>query len=261
MAFVKLDSQILESSIWLDKPARDVFITALLMAVPRAFEDDEPAIDVMSLEPSGFVVPRGEYGFVAASGAGIVQRALVGRKEGMDALVRLCSPESDSRSREFDGRRMARVNHGYVILNFRRFRDMDHTAAARQARYRLKKAAGTSPETSRNVTSRRNVTQGRGQRAEGIEDKKKTGASGGANGHTAVAVFCEAFKLAHGVNPSTPARDRAVKGMKALITEHGEAVYGAAVTAYFASKDKYVLQHTHDPKYFVDHFDDFSLTA
>ena len=155
---------------------------------------------------------------------------------------------------------MARVNHGYVILNFRRFHDKDHTAAARQARYRLKKTEELRHVTSRNAVTGRNVTQGRGKRVEGREDKKE-GATGGANGHTAVAVFCDTFKAAHGVNPSSPAIGRASKGMKSLIAEHGEAVYGAAVAAYFASKDKYVLKHTHDPKYFVDHFDDFSLTA
>ena len=254
MPFVKLDSQILESSLWFDKPARDVFITALLMAVPRALEEPEPAIEVSTLEETGFVVPRGEYGFVAASGTALVQRSGVPIQEGLDALRRLCLPEGDSRSREFDGRRMARINYGYVILNFRRFRDKDHTAAARQARYRLRKAE----KTSRNVTLRRNVTQDRGQRTE--DKKKREDAPAGANGHTAVALFCEAFKGVYGANPSGPAIARASKDMKDLLAEHGPDVYAAAIRAYIDSRDPFVKKRRHDPKYFTLNFDQFSLT-
>ena len=74
MAFVKLDCGILDSTIWLDRAARELFITALLMAEP--FELREPAkqIKVRSLDETGFVVPVGWYGFVAAAGSGIIHR-------------------------------------------------------------------------------------------------------------------------------------------------------------------------------------------
>ena len=50
--------------------------------------------------------------------------------------------------------------------------------------------------------------------------------------------------------------------MKSLIAEHGPDVYRAAVSAYFGSKDKFIVQNQkHDPKYFTLHFDNFSLTA
>ena len=34
MSFVKLDTGILNSTLWMDRAAREVFITALLMAEP-----------------------------------------------------------------------------------------------------------------------------------------------------------------------------------------------------------------------------------
>ena len=55
------------------------------------------------------------------------------------ALKRLGSPEPESRSQEFDGRRLVRVNGGYIALNFTKYREKDHTATERSQRYRDKK--------------------------------------------------------------------------------------------------------------------------
>lgn len=137
MAFVKLDCGILDSTLWVDRLAREIFITALLMAKPRAIEDPMPQIAVRTLDETGWVVPPGAYGFVEAAGIGIVTRAgLSDHEAGLEALERLCAPELDSRSRAFEGRRLARVEGGYVILNYDRYRQKDQTNAERQARYR-----------------------------------------------------------------------------------------------------------------------------
>ena len=37
MAFVKLDTGILKSTLWMEMAQRNVFLTALLMAEPREF--------------------------------------------------------------------------------------------------------------------------------------------------------------------------------------------------------------------------------
>jgi hypothetical protein len=147
MPFVKLDCAILDSTIWFDKHARDVFLTALLMAEPGELLADEPQIAVQSLQETGWRVPPGWYGIVAAAGPGIVQRAGVEQFTGMAALERLGSPEPGSRTRTFDGRRLVRVNGGYVVLNFMAYRDRDYTSAARSKRYRDRKKVGASPVT------------------------------------------------------------------------------------------------------------------
>jgi len=143
MPFVKLDCAILNSTIWFDRDAREVFITALLMAQPHELMKPEPQLRVRDLGETGYRVPAGWYGFVPASGPGIVHWSGVDREAGTSALERLCSPEAGSRSQEFDGRRLARINHGYLVLNYIRFRERDYTAAERSRRYRdrLKKAA------------------------------------------------------------------------------------------------------------------------
>jgi len=139
MAFVKLDCGMLDSTIWLDREARELFITALLMAVPFELKEPAPQIRVQSLEETGFIVPPGWYGRVEAAGSGIIHRAGMELQAGMAALVRLGEPEVDSRTPDFEGRRLVRVAGGYLALNFARYREKDHTAAERSKRYRQRK--------------------------------------------------------------------------------------------------------------------------
>lgn len=174
MAFVKLDCAILHSSIWPDKEARDIFITALLMASPYELKEPAPQISAISLDETGWVIPAGWYGFVPAAGVGIIHTAGVVRDAGLAAMVRLSSPEHESRSPAHEGRRMARISGGYLILNYFAYRDRDHTAADRMRRLRerdkiAKSVRRNGDETiDKTVTELRNVTQAedRGQRTD-----------------------------------------------------------------------------------------------
>jgi hypothetical protein len=177
MAFVKLDAGILNSTIWVLRPDLELFITALLMATPVQLEQPTPTLKIRVLEADSFVIPPGWYGFVEAAGPGIINRAHVALETGLQALERLASPEPESRSQEFEGRRMVRINGGYIVLNFMRYRDKDHTAAERQRRLRARrKGTQETPLPSRdsNAVTRditppsRDVTQSedRGQRTD-----------------------------------------------------------------------------------------------
>lgn len=164
MPFVKLDCKMLDSTTWLDREAREVFITALLMARPHELETPAAQIKIHSLRPTGWKVPPGWYGFVAAAGIGIVARAGIEMAAGLRALERLGAPEPDSRSRDFDGRRLVRIDGGFIILNFMKHWDRDETGAERQRRYRQRQAAlqqqkaEAARHTVTNVTSRNEVT-------------------------------------------------------------------------------------------------------
>lgn len=139
MAFIKLDRGILDSGFWADREARELFITALMMATPRVVREPTPQLDVFSFDKTGFVVPPGWYGFVTASGSGIARRACVDTDYGMWALDRLGKPDIESRD-PFDGRRLVRVDGGYLVLNYEKYRPRDHTAAERTRRYRERKS-------------------------------------------------------------------------------------------------------------------------
>lgn len=160
MGFVKLDCAILDSTVYIDRDVRDVFITALLMAVPRDFDEDITGLNISDLAPSGFVIPRGFYGMVEASGPGIIRRAGLDQAAGMKALEALCNPETESRSRDFDGRRMVRIDGGYLILNYGKYRERDYGAAERMRALRARRKSNgvtpngydVTPNTSRTVT-------------------------------------------------------------------------------------------------------------
>jgi hypothetical protein len=148
MAFAKIDTKILSSSIWVDRGIRDVFLTALLMALPYEVTEPLPQIEINSLELTGFVVPPGWYGFVAAAGSGLIRMALLEPEEGEVSLRALGEPDLESRSQEFDGRRMVRVNGGFIILNFMKYRDRDTTNIDRQRRFRIREKERASSRPS-----------------------------------------------------------------------------------------------------------------
>lgn len=142
MPFVKLDCGILNSTLWFERTARDLFITALLMAEPFDTPDPLPQIAANSLEFTGWSVPPGWYGFIHAANVGIIHRAkLEVTEETRAALASLGEPEVGSRSQEFDGRRLVRVDGGFIVLNFIKYRDKDATTADRSKRWRERQKA------------------------------------------------------------------------------------------------------------------------
>jgi hypothetical protein len=155
MAFVKLDTAILRSTLWFERLQRELFITALLMAEPFEAREKMPQIEIRSLKETGWQVPRGWYGFVSAAGVGIIRMAAIDEADteaALDALEKLGSPEGTSRSMDFDGRRMVRVDGGFVVLNYMKYRDKDHSAAERQRRYRLRqKRAVNKGKTAKDI--------------------------------------------------------------------------------------------------------------
>jgi hypothetical protein len=125
--FVKLDTGILNSSLWIERDLRSLFVTALVMAEPFEVTESMPQLNVRSLESTGWTVPAGWYGFVEASGTGIVRRdGMTDIDAGLTVLETLCSPDPDSRSQDFEGRRLARVDGGYIVLNYFKFRERDY---------------------------------------------------------------------------------------------------------------------------------------
>lgn len=141
MAFVKLDCGIVNSTIWSDHDARLIFLTALLLAEPREYTEPVEQLRVRDVGATGWSAPPGWYGFVPAATTGLVNRAGgIELSEALDALERLGEPDVHSRSPEYEGRRMIRISGGFLILNFQKYRDRDHTAAERMKRYRERNA-------------------------------------------------------------------------------------------------------------------------
>lgn len=98
MAFVKLDCGILDSTLWVESlETRITFITMLAMAKPD--------------------------GIVEATAPGIARRANIPLEAVRSAIGKLEQPEEDSRSLQDEGRRIRRVDGGYLIVNYLSYRE------------------------------------------------------------------------------------------------------------------------------------------
>ena len=125
--YTKLFSSILASTIWEeDKDTRIVWITLLAMANRR--------------------------GIAEGSVPGLATFARLSLDETRNALIKLSSPDPDSRSREEDGRRILVVEGGWFIVNHKKYREKLNEderreyQAAWQAQHRAKQTgANTVP--------------------------------------------------------------------------------------------------------------------
>lgn len=123
--FVKVYETILESTLWWgeDAPTRLVWITLLVSADWN--------------------------GLYRGTLPGLAGRARVSLEECARALTRLEEPDAHSRSPEFEGRRVERVQgEGWRLLNYEKYRDKRSDKqvadATRQARHRAAKPRDTS---------------------------------------------------------------------------------------------------------------------
>jgi len=97
MGFSKLDSGIVNSSIWSEPLAtRIVWITILAM--------------------------KDEHGFVATSIPGLQRTANVSKDEFETAIITLESPDKYSRTESDEGRRIEKVEGGWMVLNNEKYR-------------------------------------------------------------------------------------------------------------------------------------------
>lgn len=97
--YVKIYGSILGSSVWSETPTtRIVWITLLAMA--------------------------DQFGHVEASVSGLARFANVSTQECRKALAALSAPDPDSKSPEFEGRRVEKWERGWTILNYLTYREM-----------------------------------------------------------------------------------------------------------------------------------------
>ncbi len=117
--------QLLDSSVWLasSKETRLVWVTLLLM------KDAE--------------------GVVRASVPGIAHRAVVSLEECRRALKQLSEADPDTLTQEHQGRRIKRVENGWLILNHEKYRTSENMRdkwRRQKAAQRARKGVGVSPK-------------------------------------------------------------------------------------------------------------------
>jgi hypothetical protein len=166
--WVKLDKGILHSTVWREPDhVRLVWLAMLIMA-----ESD---------------------GVVTASLPGLADSARVPIDKCKDALDRLSAPDEYSRTPDNEGRRIKRVDDGWLLLNYDAYRKTDRTATERQRRHRAKlnREDVTRDNRDTGVTGRdgalhgvtgRDVTEPLSSCVRSPEGGVSTGASTGGSG-------------------------------------------------------------------------------
>ena len=130
MGFTKLYTGILESTLWCESDrTRLVWVTMLAMA--------------------------DEFGRVLGSVPGLANRARVPVEDTRAALVTFLAPDPDSRTPDYEGRRVEIIDGGWRLLNHAKYRELrsedDRREQNRQAQRRMrerKKAAKASATVS-----------------------------------------------------------------------------------------------------------------
>jgi len=133
--YTKLFSSIVTSTIWReDDKTRIVWITLLAI--------------------------KNRHGQVAGSVPGLAALANVSIEDCREALTKLSSPDPDSRTKDFEGRRIEVIEGGWQVLNHGKYREAMSTDERRayqaqwQKKYRQrKKAAKTSTSLTNSVDS------------------------------------------------------------------------------------------------------------
>lgn len=150
--FVVIDAEILSSSIWSEPPhVKLVWLTLLILC------DTE--------------------GYVGASIPGIANAAGVTLQQAEDAVEKLQQPDKHSRTKSFEGRRLAPDDRGWKVLNFMEHVDRLSTER-RKARERVRRwrerNAKKQESADRNVTVRPENREQRAGSREQVENGKKT---------------------------------------------------------------------------------------
>jgi hypothetical protein len=132
MGFAKLDHGILNSSIWAESPAtRVLWITMLAM--------------------------KDENGFVASSRSGLARIANISQVEFEAAILCLESPDKDSRTSDNEGRRVSKIEGGWVILNNDKYR-LHGEISKEQTRNRVRRYRDRLRQSKNDNVTRRSVT-------------------------------------------------------------------------------------------------------
>ncbi len=150
MPFVKLDCGIIHSSLWAESSDTKIcWITLLLLA--------------------------DQNGFVRAAPSAIAREAGIPAEVARRAISLFCSPDNESRSPENQGKRIERVDGGFHILNYEKYRERDYTNAERQKRWRESQKSNVTSVTKPLPVTARNTSRSRVQK-----QNKNTEASNGS---------------------------------------------------------------------------------
>ncbi len=149
MPFVKLDCGIIHSSLWAeDSDTKICWITLLLLADAT--------------------------GFVRAAASAIAREAGIPAEVARRALDLFQGPDDESRTPDNQGKRVEKVDGGYRVLNYEKYRERDYTNAERQKRWRKSQKSNVTGVTQPLPVTPRNTCRSRVQKQSKKESASKS---------------------------------------------------------------------------------------
>ncbi len=207
MPFVKLDCGIIHSSLWAeDSDTKICWITLLLLA--------------------------DQNGFVRAAASAIAREAGIPAEVARRALDLFQSPDDESRTPDNEGKRVEKVDGGYQVLNYEKYRERDYTNAERQKRFRDSKKSNVTTVTEPLPVTERNTSRSRSR----SRSRKK---EEGSNGSSPASVEDWLKELE---------ADKTYQGID-VRTEYGKMLNWCKVHGKQATKRRFInwLNHTDKP--------------
>jgi hypothetical protein len=131
MTFSKLDSSITESSLW----SEDLHVRIVFLS---------------------FLARKDETGFVSGARSGLIRVCNVTAEQFDDAILKLSSPDIESKTPDFEGRRIAKIDGGYVVLNADKYRLPEETKKENHRLYMQKWREEKESVKSREITENHN---------------------------------------------------------------------------------------------------------
>jgi hypothetical protein len=175
--FTKLFSDILHSTVWrTDMHVKVVWITMLAMS--------------------------DRHGQVLSSIPGLADMAKVSLDQCLDALKTLSSPDEYSRTKDFEGRRVAEIDGGWLLLNYEKYR-----AKKDEEEQRLRAIAKSRRYRESLVTEPVTITENHPKaEAEAEAEAETTTTSVSPNGDTThlACPFSQILRLYHDLLPELP---------------------------------------------------------
>lgn len=128
MAFAKLNSAITESSLW----SEDLHVRIVFLS---------------------FLARKDETGFVSGARSGLIRVCNVTAEQFDDAVLKLSSPDPESKTPDFEGRRISKIDGGYVVLNSDKYRLPEDTKKENHRLYMQKWREERENVNSREITN------------------------------------------------------------------------------------------------------------
>lgn len=201
-AFTKLYSGILESTLWCEPDrTRLVWICMLAMA--------------------------DQYGRVTGSVPGLANRARVPIEDARTAITSFLAPDPDSRTKDFEGRRIEEIDGGWRLLNHAKYRairaDDDRREQNRLAQARArekKKTAGSRVSKSQQKSAESAHTNTNADADTTLTGKEISSLRDSSSARLPTCPHAEIVRLFHEALPSLPAiKLLDAKGRKTKLTE------------------------------------------